>query len=137
MVKLTMMVDFMVMASIMIKEVFLLMRVATTGGELHGLAKNYYHGNLMFDGTFCNGKRHGLGKYYGPLNGSILVYEGEYCNGLRHGSGKLYHANGQLEFEGKFVDGEPDDSDGQYYTESGGPCLMASLDDDNFMFVPN
>lgn len=57
----------------------------------------------MFEGYFCDGHRHGFGKYYDPLNESVLVYEGEYNSGMRHGDGNLYYANGQVQFEGEFV----------------------------------
>ena len=48
-------------------------------------------------------KRNGKGiKYY--ENGN-LEFEGEYLNGKRIGKGKYYHRNGKLKLEGEFEDG--------------------------------
>ena len=107
-------------------------------GELDGIAKNYYQGNgkLMFEGSFNNGKRHGTGKYYDPLNNSVLVYEGEYVNGVREGDGKLFYGNGQIEFEGEFVDGSPNPENGQYYTENGEAYMVVNIDDTLYRFIP-
>ena len=40
---------------------------------------------LIFEGEYFNGRRHGKGKEY--ENGE-LIYEGEYINGRRKGKGK-------------------------------------------------
>ena len=35
-----------------------------------------------------------------------LIFEGEYLNGERHGKGKDYFSNGQLKFEGEYLNGK-------------------------------
>ena len=37
------------------------------------------------------------------VNNNKLIYEGEYLNGHRHGKGKKYYDNGQLKFEGIYL----------------------------------
>ena len=49
-----------------------------------------------------NGNGHGREYYY---NGN-LKYEGEYLNGKRNGNGKEYFYNGNLRFEGIYLNGE-------------------------------
>ena len=46
-------------------------------------------------------KRNGIGKEY-YHNGEIK-FEGEYLNDERNGKGKEYYDNGQLKFEGEFL----------------------------------
>ena len=60
-------------------------------GEKNGLGKEYnlYTNELIFEGEYINGKRHGKGKEYN-YNGK-LEFEGEYLNGERNGKGKEYH----------------------------------------------
>ena len=55
--------------------------------------KEYSNGNLIFDGEYYNGQRHGKGKEY--IFKDILIFEGEYLNGIRR-KGKEYNCN----FEG-------------------------------------
>ena len=65
-----------------------------------GKVKEYYDGDLFFEGEYLNGKRNGKGKqyYYGKL-----VFEGEYLNGKRNGKAKEYYDNGNLIFEGEYL----------------------------------
>ena len=49
------------------------------------------------------GERNGKGKEY-KLGSNILIFEGEYKDGKRNGKGKEYHINGQLKFEGQYLD---------------------------------
>ena len=35
-----------------------------------------------------------------------LIFEGEYLNGERNGKGKQYYYNGKLEFEGEYLNGK-------------------------------
>ena len=86
--------------------------------------KEYYLGDLKFEGEYLNGKRNGKGKeYYGSGD---LLFEGEYLDGKRwngqgydkHGKkqyeikeGKGYvkeynDFNGNLDFEGEYKNGE-------------------------------
>ena len=49
-------------------------------------------------------ERNGKGKEYNK-NGE-LIFEGEYLNGKRNGKGKEYHENGELIFEGEYLNGK-------------------------------
>ena len=51
----------------------------------------------------ANGKMNGLGKLY-FYNGNLL-YEGQYLNRKRNGQGKQYNINGDLIFEGEYLHG--------------------------------
>ena len=48
----------------------------------------------------------GTGKEYDIYD--QLIYEGEFLNGKRHGKGKEYYAN-KLVYEGEFLNGERND----------------------------
>ena len=50
-----------------------------------------------------NGERNGKVKEYWE-NGD-LKFEGEYLNSKRHGKGKEYYNNGKLKFEGEYYNG--------------------------------
>ena len=85
--------------------------------------KEYIQGRLVFEGEYLfnkkwNGKgydekgniiyelNNGNGKikeYY--YNGNI-EYEGDYLNGRRHGKGKEYYFNGKLRYEGEYLYGK-------------------------------
>ena len=49
--------------------------------RLNGKGKEYWDGELIFEGEFLNGK----GKEY-DIDGT-LIFEGEYLNGKKHGKG--------------------------------------------------
>ena len=108
-------------------------------GKRNGKGKEYYdNGNLKFEGEYLNGER-GDGKVYKAYkNNSIiefcfndynvferpslkeeiigkekeyyddgeLKFEGEYLNGKRNGKGKEYYDNGKLKFEGEYLNGK-------------------------------
>ena len=48
------------------------------------------------------GKKNGKGKEYHFDNGN-LEFEGEYLNGKKNWKGKKYNEEGKLEFEGEFL----------------------------------
>ena len=52
---------------------------------------------LLYKVEFINGKKNGKGKEY--WNNGQLLYEGEYLNGKK-GKGKEFNDNGKLLFEG-------------------------------------
>ena len=56
----------------------------------------------MYEGDFINGKFEGNGKYI-LENG--VYYLGEWKNSLRHGKGIIYYSNGNIMYDGEFVDG--------------------------------
>ena len=70
--------------------------------EENGIGKIYSgdSDNLLFEGQFLNGKKHGKGKEYN-IN-EILIYDGEYLNGNRNGKGREYNINEILIFEGEW-----------------------------------
>ena len=70
--------------------------------DKNGNVKEYDEGELVFEGQYINGKRHGKGKEYNYQG--YLLFEGEYLNGKRNGKGKEYYWNsGKLEFEGGYL----------------------------------
>ena len=69
----------------------------------NGNVKEYYGGELEFEGEYLNGERNGKGKEY--RNGK-LIFEGEYLNGERNGKGKEYNYNGEIKFEGEYLNGK-------------------------------
>ena len=57
-----------------------------------------YIDELIFEGEYLNGKRHGKGKEYWE----DIEFEGEYLNGKRHGKGKEYNYKGEIIFTFKY-----------------------------------
>ena len=55
---------------------------------------------MIYEGEYLKGKRNGIGKEY---NDNYLIYEGEYLNGKRNGKGKEYALNGNLKYEGEYL----------------------------------
>ena len=45
-------------------------------------------------------------------------YLGEFKNGLKHGKGKLFYKNGNIEYEGDFLEGKFE-GEGKYIYENG------------------
>ena len=52
-----------------------------------GLGKEYLGNQLIYEGEFKNGRKHGEGKEYFH---EFLIYEGQYKNGKRNGKGIQY-----------------------------------------------
>ena len=50
------------------------------------------------------GKKNGKGKMYYP--DGELEFDGEYLNGNRNGKGKEYNYKGKIIFEGEYINGE-------------------------------
>ena len=99
-----------------------------TIGERNGKCKEYdcYTNILLFEGEYLNGKRNGKGKeynyykeerndnektiqsfsdqYLSEQDKDILLFVGEYLNGKRSGNGKEYDKDGNLVFEGEYLD---------------------------------
>ena len=92
--------------------------------EYHGYGKLYNkNGELIYEGEFKNGKRHGKGKLKVDIDGKVLFYEGEFENGeLKEtfriydvaldendkytGYGKLYNDKSELIYAGEFKNGK-------------------------------
>ena len=91
-------------------------------GLWDGYGKEYYNGELIFEGEFLNGRKLN-GKRYNFLkeeyeikntSGYIkeynkfgkLLFEGEFKNGIKHGIGIDYYYNGNIKFEGEYLNGK-------------------------------
>ena len=83
--------------------------------ENNGIIKEYdgYFDNLVYEGEYLNGKRHGKGKEY--FNNSI-IYDGEFLNGKRNGKGKEYEY-GELKYEGEYINGKRNGKGKEYSYE--------------------
>lgn len=57
----------------------------------------------VYSGTFLDGRCHGEGVLSYPDG---KRYEGLFMNGKRHGRGKLYSADGTIEYDGEWSNGE-------------------------------
>ena len=72
----------------------------------HGYWKrNDENGNVLIEGSYVNGQRDGLWRFY---SGGKLSYEGCYVRGSYIGKWRWWHENGKLQSEGNYVDGELD-----------------------------
>ena len=82
-------------------------------GERCGYGKEYNdENNLVYEGFVFGGRRVCYGREYRGIrenkdmkNG--LVYEGGYWNGVRYGFGISYNLNGEVDYEGEWVDNLP------------------------------
>ena len=98
--------------------------------------KAYIKGRLEFEGEYFfekkwNGKGfdesgniiyeliNGTGKVKEYYNEGELYFEGEYLNGKRNGKGKEYNDNGKLKFEGEYLKGKKNGK-GKEYSEYDG-----------------
>ena len=67
--------------------------------------------NIVYDGfMFVYRRICHIQEYRGVYdkNGrNRLVYDGEYCDGVRYGYGKSYDLNGEVEYEGEWIDNIP------------------------------
>ena len=62
-------------------------------------------------------KKNGKGKIKIYSDNGELIFEGEYLNGEKNGNGKEYDYNsGKLRFEGKYLNGEKNGKGKEYYT---------------------
>ena len=58
------------------------------------------YGNIIYE------LKNGTGKVKEYDYNGQLKFEGEYLNGKRNGKGKEYYYNGNLKFEGEYLNGE-------------------------------
>jgi len=62
------------------------------------IKRSYYdNGQLCYETSYVNGKKHGLVKWW-KYNGQ-LEYETPFINGKCHGLERWWHSNGQLKHE--------------------------------------
>ena len=79
------------------------------GGELNGkpfgFGREYSEeGNLVYEGFVFEGKKVCFGKEYNDdVNNNCLMYEGGYWNDERWGKGISYDLNGNVDFEGEWM----------------------------------
>ena len=70
------------------------------------------NGKIIFDGNWVNDK-------FIPVKKDIEMYVGEYNKeGLRHGKGKVFYLNGDIKYDGDFID-DKYEGNGKYYHEDG------------------
>ena len=58
--------------------------------------------DYKISGRYKIAPKNGKGSEY-MIDTDILVFEGEYFNGQRNGKGKEYYNNGNIEFEGEYL----------------------------------
>ena len=58
--------------------------------------------------------KNGYGKEKEYYRNGELMFEGEYLNGERNGKGKEYYDNGKLMYEGEFLNGKKNRKGKQY-----------------------
>ena len=79
------------------------------GGELNGkpfgFGREYSEeGNLVYEGFVFEGKKVCFGKEWNDDgNNNCLMYEGGYCNDERWGKGESHDLNGNVDFEGEWM----------------------------------
>jgi hypothetical protein len=72
--------------------------------QRHGNGTFEWNDGMRYEGEFVNDKREGQGTYFWP---SGERYEGEWRNSKRNGYGTLYDPDGNIQFEGNWVDDKP------------------------------
>ena len=73
-------------------------------GKKHGKVKEYEFGKIKFEGEYLNGQRNGKGKEYNKDNG-YYIFEGEYKDNYKS-KGKEYYDDGKLKFDGEYFCGK-------------------------------
>jgi len=74
-------------------------------GARQGQGRFEFSDGSVFEGNFKKGQFHGKGCKYVHKDGR--VYQGEFSDGLRNGTGKELYPNGQLRYEGPWVNDQP------------------------------
>jgi len=72
--------------------------------QRHGNGTFEWNDGMRYEGEFVNDKREGQGTYFWP---SGERYEGEWRNSKRNGYGTLYDPDGNIQFEGNWIDDKP------------------------------
>ena len=72
--------------------------------KTEGFEYNAINEDLLYKGSFLNGKRNGKGIEYDYLN--QIVFKGNFLNGKRNGKGTEYNNKGQQIFKGEYLNGE-------------------------------
>lgn len=74
-------------------------------GKMNGEGKVYYHQRLLFQGNFEDGSMNGKGTSYYP-DSNQKQYVGEWQDNLYEGNGTLYKENGDIQYKGKWSEGD-------------------------------
>ena len=74
-------------------------------GNLDGKGKNYFCGNLLYEGEYTDWIYHGKGVLY-YLGTSQKQYEGQFRTGEYDGKGTLYNMDGTVKYSGKWDMGD-------------------------------
>ena len=91
-------------------------------GKRNGNGKEYFHGELEFEGEFLNGEKwNGIYRKKETINGKITIeLECQFREGKKNGKGKEYNKeDGTLLFEGEFLNGEKWNGKGKKYDKNG------------------
>ena len=70
----------------------------------------YKDGVKCFEGYYYGSIEKGFSRQYGKEydeEGQNVIYEGEFLNGKRHGFGASYNDNNEIEYDGEWVKGIP------------------------------
>ena len=114
-----------------------------------------FAGNLLFEGKYLKGERHGKGieySYFYGIKNSIneeeylipeinkfnnfgkILFEGEYLNGERNGKGKEYDNRGAFIFEGEYLKGKKWNGNLKVYKLKNGKGFIREYYDSNLVF---
>ena len=80
-----------------------LMATTAQAQDLGDVLVKQYDDGSVYEGTFLNGRQHGMGTYRLP---SGFTYSGEWVDGEITGVGTARYPNGSV-YEGAFVKGQP------------------------------
>jgi len=81
----------------------------------NGQGKANYIDKRNYEGTFCEGLRHGKGKMVFP--DQATTYNGDYVHGIAEGQGKMHYSNGNY-YIGKWKNNKQNGL-GTYYDSNG------------------
>ena len=86
-----------------------------SSGIFHGNGVLKYGGNIVYEGEWLNGKKHGEGKSFSS-NGNVS-YEGEWLNGKKSGYGILYGPD--WKYVGEFLNDQQNGKGVTYFLQDG------------------
>jgi hypothetical protein len=72
-------------------------------GKVNGYAKYIFYNGNVYEGEFKDNKYHGKGSFYWS---SGAKYVGDWIEGQQAGYGIYYNSKGELEYEGKYIQGK-------------------------------
>ena len=104
-------------------------KIITKGSYTDGVKEGmweYGMGNYREQGNYKDGKKDGVWKHY-YLNNGVINFEGEFIDGNPNGKHKYYYENGKVKEEGNFIMGA---KDGQWenYDKEGNIILISTYE---------